>query len=76
MNIRTEKASKLVAMIGRSLVALGIVSLLIGLFDKSIDPPHPGYRHVMRHPSLKGDEKMIEQMQRRATKMISQLAGH
>ena len=73
VSTQTEKANKLLGLIRRGFTVLDRISL--PALYKSIIRPHLEYGNVVWHPRLKGDEKQLENVQRRATKLIPELAN-
>ena len=71
VSIQVQKANRLLSLIRRGFPSLDSVSL--PLLYKSIIRPHIEYGNVVWHPRYKGDEQQLENVQRRATKLIPEL---
>ena len=68
---QVDKANRLLGLLRRGFTALDCKSLSV--LYKTIIRPHLEYGNVVWHPRYKGDEEKIESIQRRASKLISEL---
>ncbi|RUS72071.1 hypothetical protein EGW08_020166 [Elysia chlorotica] len=71
VSIQVNKANRLLALLRRGFTVLDRESL--PTLYKSIIRPHLEYGNVVWHPRFKGDEEQLENVQRRATKLIPEL---
>ena len=68
MNDVINKSNKMVGMIRRTFKTLSISTF--GPIFKTIVRPHLEYGNTIWHPALLGDQRKIERVQRRATKLV------
>ena len=71
IHIQTKKASKLLALIRRTFVHLD--EKILPLLYTAIVRPHLEFCNTIWHPLWKKDKEMLEDIQRRATRMIPEM---
>lgn len=72
VQIQVNKTSRLLALLRRGFTVLDSSSL--PMLYKSVIRPHLEYSNVVWHPRFKGDTEELEKVQRRATKLVPELA--